>query len=218
MDLLRTVQRWLPAGALALGLWGLPVMAGCDTGGKTMQTQDPQQEFAAATKSMGKVNSYHARVDLLFGKNKARIDGDWGESAVAYDIEQPNGKRVKNILTDATHGWVSEDGGKSWTVDPDPQGTARLSLIVSASLVQLAKYGAGKQVKLMGAETVDGTPTTHLQIVDKSPIDIWVADDAKLGKIIRKIHNIVSTEDIGDIDATIVYSAHNQPVVIKPPK
>ena len=212
----------IAALALSLGLGAVPLAvapaaaAGAAAPAKAAPAETPQQQLAAALATMSKVNSYHAKADLVIAKKKAHIDGDWGQGAVAFDLERADGQRSRNIIIQGAGAWTSGDGGKTWQKHPQPQVLAMQTVLISGSLSPSLKLAERGPLKVIGTEDVEGVKTTHLQIADKSPVDIWVSDDATLGKIVRKVHVTYAADD-GDIESGVIYSALNKPVQIKPP-
>lgn len=173
------------------------------------------ETLRAALASMAKLTSYHAKAVVLIGKQKALLEGDWGVGKVGFNLQRMDGKKTTNIVIGSA-AFVSSDGGKTWAKEP-PDLSVLLSNMVTAPIspaMRLADRGA---VKSLGEEMIEGVKTSHLQLQAASPVDIWVADDAKFGKVVRKIHIIIKAED-GEFDATVIYGAYNQPVqIVAPP-
>ena len=219
----RLVPRWLKAGTLFLGIAAAGVNAGpversarADGSGKAATAETPQQRLGTALAVMSKVTSYHAKADLIINKKNAHIEGDWGSGAVVFDLKKGDGQQSRNIIIQNAGAWTSSDGGKTWQKHPQPQMVAVQTMLVSGALSPSLKLAERGPIKVVGDEDVEGVMTTHIQIVDKSPVDVWVYTDKALGKVIRKVHVTFAAED-GDKDATVIYSALNKPVTIKAP-
>lgn len=229
----RLVPRWLKAGVLFLGfaaagapastglpglsdLFVRPACAADGSGGKAAAAETPQQRLGTALATMRKVTSYHAKADLIINKKNAHIDGDWGAGAVVFDLKRGDGQLTRNVIIENAGAWTSSDAGKTWQKHPQPQLLALQTMLVSGALSPSLKLAERGPIKIVGDEDIEGTMTTHIQIVDKSPVDVWVYADKALGKVVRKVHVTFAADD-GDIDATVIYSALNKPVTIKPP-
>lgn len=174
-----------------------------------------------ALENMGKVTGYHAKADLALSKHQksgragARIEGDFGVGRLAYTTVGFDGKRTQVIVIRQDVYTLSEGGG-NW-VKGVKQGSAELSLLVTGPVNPQYKLAEQGEVKIIGREEVDGTPTTHLVVQAASPVDVWVADDPQVGKVVRKIHLISTSDDGMDFDTTVIYSDFNKPIDVKAP-
>lgn len=181
---------------------------------KTNMADSSQQLLAKAMETMGQLTSYHAKALLVISQQTANIEGDFGVGVVRFDTKRVDGKFNRSIVV-GSNAYVSADGGKTWKND-NPQTPVLLSRLITAPLSVGPKIATGP-VKEVGKEDIEGVATTHVQVQVKSPVDVWIADDAKLGKVVRKIH-IITTADDGVVDTTVIYSALNQPVNIVAPQ
>ncbi len=80
--------------------------------------------------------------------------------------------------------------------------------------IKLADQGT---VKIIGTEDIDGTSATRLLVAAKSPVDVWIADEPRVGKVIRKIRLIITSDEGIDFDTTIIYSDFNKRLDIHAP-
>ena len=174
-----------------------------------------------ALDNMGKVNGYHALADLTINRQnagsklKAQIEGDFGVGTSAYTTVGFDGKQTK-IIAIGSDAYVTSDGGKTWHKNVN-QNAADLSQMVTGPVnprLKLADQGA---VRTIGTEDVAGTSTTHLRVAAKSPVDVWIANDAQAGKVIRKVHLTITSDDGIDFDTTVIYSDFNKQLDIKAP-
>jgi hypothetical protein len=168
----------------------------------------------SALENMGKLTSYHAVADLLIGEQKARIDGDFAVGKVAFTVDRVDGGHSKNIVI-GRDGWVSSDGGSNWQKDTSEAGLG-LSTMVTAPVSPNMGLTTQGSISLVGTEDVDGTPTTHLRVEAKSPVDLWISDEPNVGRVVRRIHLFTTAQD-NDINTTVTYSDFNTPVVIETP-
>jgi hypothetical protein len=177
---------------------------------------DPKKLLNDALTTMGRATSYHARAEILIGKQKATIEGDFGVGKVDFTILRFDGKQTKHIIVHAD-AFISSDNGKTWEKDVNSNG-AGLSNLVTAPVSPNLKLADQGPVKIINTEMIEGSSTTHVQVQAQSPVDIWIGDDSKLGKVVRKIHLVASADDTGNLDTTVIYSNFDQPLNIKIPK
>lgn len=174
-----------------------------------------------ALKNMGKATSYYAKADLTIpgrdtgGERKARIEGNFGGNIGAYAVLGFDGKQTKIILI-GSDTYTTSDVSATWSKNVN-RDVAGLAQMITAAVDPRSKLTDQGAVKVIGTEDVDGTMTTRLQVAAKAPIDVWIVDGPRIGKVIRKIRLVMTSDDGIDFDATIVYSDFNKPLHIKAP-
>lgn len=171
--------------------------------------------------NMGKAISYHAKADLTINGRKtgsglkAHIEGDFGARTSAYTAVGFDGKETK-IIVIGSDTYTTSDGGKTWHKNVN-RDVAMLSEMVTGPVDPRLKLAEQGVVKVISTEDVDGTSTTRLQVAAKSPVDVWIVNDPQVGKMIRKIRLIITSDDGIDFDATVVYSDFDKQLDIKAP-
>lgn len=171
--------------------------------------------------NMGRVTSYHARAELAADKRQkaarpgAHVEGDFGAGLLAYRTLGFDGQQ-RVVIVIGRDVYTSSDGGRKWYKNTH-QGAADLSRVITAPVNPHSKLAEQGEVKILGTEEVAGTSTTHLLVDADSPVDVWVADDGRAGKVIRKIRLTITSDDGIGFDATIIYSDFNKPINIKAP-
>jgi hypothetical protein len=171
--------------------------------------------------NMGRVTSYHALAELAArkhrraGRPRAHIEGDFGTSLLAYGTLGFDGQQ-KEVIVIGRDVYTSSDGGKSWSKSTH-QGAADLSQVITAPVNPHSKLEEQGEVRVLGTEQIAGTSTTHLRVEAVSPVDVWIIDDVRAGKVIRQIRLTITSDDGMDFDATIIYSDFNKPIEVKAP-
>ncbi|HXG67402.1 MAG TPA: hypothetical protein VNO70_20020, partial [Blastocatellia bacterium] len=176
---------------------------------------DPNKLIQETMANMSKVNSYHAKADLILNAQKAQVEGDFGYDRVEFVTRNVDGTRTRTIAIE-DESYISTDGGKTWQEDPIKGGQVITDLITGpvGPGMRLAERGP---YRVVGVEEVEGASTIHIQAGEQEKLDVWIGEDPKLGKVVRKIHLITETEE-GDVDTTVVYSDFNKPVNVQPPR
>lgn len=171
--------------------------------------------------SMRKVVSYHAKADLTIdgqkidNRRKAHIEGDFGAHGGAYTVVGFDGKQTK-IIVIGSNTYTTSDGGETWYRNVN-RDVAMLSQIVTGPVDPSIKLADQGTVKIIGTEDVDGTSATRLLVAAKSPVDVWIADEPRVGKVIRKIRLIITSDEGIDFDTTIIHSDFNKRLDIHAP-
>lgn len=174
-----------------------------------------------ALSNMGKATSYHAKAELTVrnpqdgGSPKAHIEGDFGAGVLAYTVVGFDAKETK-IVVIGSDTYATTDGGKTWHKNVN-RDVAALSQIIVGPVDPRLKLADQGVVKTIGPENVAGALTTRLQVAAKSPVDVWIADDPRAGKVVRKIRLMTTSDDGIDFDTTVVYGDFNKRLDIKAP-
>ncbi|MDQ3650401.1 MAG: hypothetical protein M3458_09060 [Acidobacteriota bacterium] len=112
--------------------------------------------------------------------------------------------------------YTTSDGGETWYRNVN-RDVAMLSQMVTGPVDPSIKLADQGTVKIIGTEDIDGTSATRLLVAAKSPVDVWIADEPRVGKVIRKIRLIITSDEGIDFDTTIIYSDFNKRLDIHAP-
>lgn len=183
---------------------------------------DPADSAAAVRTMMSgmsgmmNVQSYHAVAELELGKQRGRIEGDFGPIRMDFLVNRLDGVKMRHRVIQGT-AWRSADSGRSWQRDTINEGVSASMLVLGPvnPKVRLEKEG---RPSVVGFDTIAGTEATHVRIAAMSPIDIWIGPEKAGGPtVIRRIRSAFSVNDVSGY-STVTYSAFNAPLSIVPPE
>ncbi len=187
------------------------------SGAATSILSDPATMLDTAITNSGKASSVHAKSQIVTGGQTELLEGDFGNAAIKFTITQGNGRKVDVIISGQNSGdiYLSSNGGQSWAKG-DPNNVSQSAQLVLTPFSGSTKLSAQGPVSVIGSESVNGVPTSHVQIGGKSPIDVWIGDD-KGKSVVYKIHLVTIDSTGSDYDVTTVYSNYGATLNIQTP-